>query len=119
MQDCPAFAIADQTVYSTASFKLASLSTMTGSFPPHSKSTGVMFLAQVSATNFAVLVEPVNANLFTEDSQRNFPVSPKPVMHFRIPGNGAISSKDSANALPTPGVNSLGLKTTVFPAESA
>ena len=63
MQDCPELAMADQIVASTARSRFASDATITGSFPPHSKTTGIIFAAQAAATNFAVLVEPVNESL--------------------------------------------------------
>ena len=75
--------------------------------------------AQVAATRFAVAVDPVNASLSTPLSQRNFPVSPKPVTQVKTPINPVASRNESAKNLPTAGVYSLGLKTTVFPAASA
>ena len=48
-----------------------------------------------------------------------FPVSAKPVIVVNTPANGAITLKLSWIHIPTPGVNSLGLKTTVFPAAKA
>ena len=111
--------IDDQTVASAARLMSASAATITGSFPPHSSTTGVIDAAQVAATTFAVRVEPVNASLFTPLSQRNFPVSPSPVMQVNIRDEGATSAKVSASSFPMPGVNSLGLNTTVFPAASA
>ncbi|CAB4667242.1 unannotated protein [freshwater metagenome] len=71
--------IADQRVKSEAVSISASFATSTGSFPPHSKITGVSVDAHVAATIFAVFVDPVNANLFTPLSQSALPVSPKPV----------------------------------------
>ena len=97
----------------------ASAATITGSLPPHSKTTGVIDAAQVAATTLAVRVEPVNASLLTPLSQRNFPVSPSPVIQEKIRADGATSAKVCASNFPTPGVNSLGLNTTVFPAASA
>ena len=75
--------------------------------------------AQAAATFFAVLVEPVNEILSTADSVSAFPVSGKPVRQVKISAKGAIFAKLVASQCPTPGVNSLGLKTTVFPAASA
>ena len=92
---------------------------ITGSLPPHSRITGVIVVAHCAATNFAVRVEPVKANLSTPLSQRSLPVVPRPVMHVKISANGATSAKVLANTIPTPGVYSLGLNTTVFPAASA
>ena len=119
IQVCPALDIADQIVASAARLISASAATITGSFPPHSRTTGVIVVAQDAATNFAVRVEPVNANLSTPLSHRSFPVAPRPVMQVKISANGATSAKVCANTIPTPGVYSLGLKTTVFPAASA
>ena len=59
--------MADQSVYSAASLISASLATITGSFPPHSKTTGIIDSAQLAATFFAVLVDPVNETLLTLD----------------------------------------------------
>ena len=75
--------------------------------------------AQAAATFFAVLVEPVNEILSTGDSVSALPVSGKPVRQVKISAKGAIFAKLVASQCPTPGVNSLGLKTTVFPAASA
>ena len=97
----------------------ASSATITGSLPPHSRTTGVIFAAQAAATNFAVRVEPVKANLSTPLSQRSFPVAPSPVTQVKISAKGATSAKVFAKIAPTPGVYSLGLNTTVFPAASA
>ena len=58
----------------------ASFATRTGSFPPHSRITGVIVVAHVAATIFAVFVEPVKANLSTPLSQSALPVSPSPVI---------------------------------------
>ena len=111
--------MADQIVASTARSRFASAATITGSFPPHSKTTGVMFVAHAAATNLAVLVEPVNDNLSIALVQRAFPVSAKPVIVVKMSANGATTLKLSSSHTPTPGVYSLGLKTTVFPAASA
>ena len=93
MQVCPALDIEDQTVASAARLMSASAATITGSLPPHSKTTGVIDAAQVAATTLAVRVEPVNASLLTPLSQRNFPVSPSPVTQEKIRGDGATSAK--------------------------
>ena len=92
---------------------------ITGSFPPHSRTTGVIVLAQVAATTIAVFVEPVKANLSTCASHNARPVSPYPVTHKKIFENGATSANVRESQTPTPGVYSLGLNTTVFPAASA
>ena len=92
---------------------------MTGSLPPHSRTTGVICAAHVAATIFAVRVEPVKANLSTPLSQRYLPVSPSPVTHVKMSANIDESINDCARNSPTPGVYSLGLNTTVFPAASA
>ena len=97
----------------------ASWATITGSLPPHSSTTGVIVVAQDAATNFAVRVDPVNANLSTPLSQRSLPVAPRPVTQVKTSANGATSAKVFARTVPTPGVYSLGLKTTVLPAASA
>ncbi|CAB4734158.1 unannotated protein [freshwater metagenome] len=75
--------------------------------------------AQDAATFFAVLVEPVNETLSTADSVSAFPVSGSPVTQVKMSANGAMSAKLVASQCPTPGVYSLGLNTTVFPAASA
>ena len=78
-----------------------------------------MWAAHVAATIFAVRVDPVKANLSTPLSQRNFPVSPSPVTQINTSDSRQESRNDCAKYSPTPGVYSLGLKTTVFPAASA
>ncbi|CAB4335247.1 unannotated protein [freshwater metagenome] len=112
-------AIADQSAYSAANLISASFATITGSFPPHSKTTGIIDSAQLAATFFAVLVEPVNEILFTLDCVKAFPVSGNPVTVVKMFSKGATWANESASHLPTPGVNSDGLKTTAFPAASA
>ncbi|CAB4829461.1 unannotated protein [freshwater metagenome] len=57
----------------------ASAAIITGSFPPHSRTTGVIVLAHVAATTFAVFVDPVNASLLTPLSHSARPVSAMPV----------------------------------------
>ena len=81
--------MADHKVFSTAALRLASAATITGSLPPHSKTTGIMLAAHVAATNFAVLVDPVKANLLISLSHKYLPVSPKPVMTWKISSLGA------------------------------
>ena len=78
-----------------------------------------MWAAHVAATIFAVRVEPVKANLSMPLSQRNFPVSPRPVMQVNTSAKSDESINDCARYSPTAGVYSLGLKTTVLPAASA
>ncbi|CAB4589023.1 unannotated protein [freshwater metagenome] len=119
MHDCPAFAMADHIVASTARLTSASAATITGSLPPHSRTTGTITEAHCAATSFAVRVEPVNESLSIPLTQSAPPVSPKPVIVVKISAKGATSLKLSSNHIPTPGVYSLGLKTTVFPAASA
>ena len=97
----------------------ASSATITGSLPPHSRTTGVIVVAHDAATNFAVRVDPVKANLSTPLSHKSFPVAPSPVIQVKISAKGATSAKVVARTVPTPGVYSLGLNTTVFPAASA
>ena len=97
----------------------ASSATITGSLPPHSRTTGIMLAAHVAATSLAVLVEPVKANLLISLSHKYLPVSPKPVITWKISSLGATWANESASHTPTAGVNSLGLKTTVLPAASA
>ncbi len=71
-------------------------------------------------TFLPVGVDPVNATLSTPAWHSAAPVSPKPVTTWNTP---ACSAAASPNVLamnsPTPGVNSLGLKTTALPAASA
>ena len=78
-----------------------------------------MVFAHVAATTMAVFVDPVKANLSTCASHRARPVSPRPVTQRKIFGNGATSANVRASHTPTPGVYSLGLNTTVFPAARA
>ena len=98
---------------------LASEATITGSFPPHSRTTGVIWVAHAAATSFAVRVDPVNESLLIAEVQRAFPVSPKPVIVVKTSSIGATALKLSLSHIPTPGVYSLGLNTTVFPAAKA
>ena len=97
----------------------ASAATITGSLPPHSRTTGTILSAHDAATFLAVLVEPVNEILLTADSVKARPVSGVPVTVVKIAAKGATSINVSANHLPTPGVNSEGLNTTALPAASA
>ena len=106
-------------VASAARLRSASRSTITGSFPPHSSTTGVIDSAHVAATRLAVAVEPVNASLFTPLSHKYLPASPNPVTQVKTSLSPVASKNESARNLPTAGVYSLGLKTTVFPAASA
>ena len=79
MQVCPALDMADQSAYSAAVSISASAATITGSFPPHSSTTGIIRSAQDAATFFAVLVDPVNETLFTGLCVSAIPVSGRPV----------------------------------------
>ena len=119
MQDWPALAMADQMVASTARSKFASAATITGSFPPHSRTTGVILIAQAAATNLAVFVEPVKDNLSISLVHKALPVSAKPVIVVKMSAKGATVLKLSSSHTPTPGVYSLGLNTTVLPAAKA
>ncbi len=47
------------------------------------------------------------------------PVSPRPVTTWNTWRSGTLCANSSARSAPTPGVSSLGLKTTAFPAASA
>ena len=90
------------------------------SLPPHSISTGTRFSAHAAMTRLPVAVDPVNAILPTPRARHSAaPVSPKPVTTCSNGAWGTASARVSASARPTPGVSSLGLKTTVLPAASA
>ena len=119
MHDCPALAMACHKVTSAAFLISASRSIRTGSFPPHSRTTGVIRSAQVAATFFAVRVEPVKEIFPTLLSVSAIPVSGVPVMTVKMSENGATRLKVSPSQAPIAGVYSLGLNTTVFPAASA
>ena len=119
IHDCPALDIACQRVTSAARLISASRSISTGSFPPHSSTTGVIRSAQVAATFLAVRVEPVKEIFPTALSVRAIPVSGVPVTTVKISAKGAMRFHVSPSQAPIAGVNSLGLKTTVFPAASA
>ena len=69
-------------------------------------------------TFLAVAVEPVNAILSTPDLHSAAPVDPSPVMVWNTGCAAASEFHLSASQTPTPGVSSLGLNTTVFPAAS-
>ena len=104
---------------SAARSRSASRSISIASLPPHSKIVGTIRCAQLAATFFAVRVEPVNEILSIGLSVRAWPVSGRPVIVVKRNSHGANFSKVSAIHMPTPGVYSLGLKTTAFPAASA
>ena len=76
-------------------------------------------MAHAAATNLAVRVEPVNDNLSTPLRHNALPVSAKPVIVAKMSAKGATELKLSYSQTPTPGVYSLGLNTTVFPAANA
>ena len=61
----------------------------------------------------------MNESLLIAEVQSALPVSPKPVIVVKTPAKGAMALKLSSIHIPTPGVYSLGLKTTVFPAANA
>ena len=84
-------------VASTALSMCASDATITGSFPPHSSTTGVICVAQAAATNFAVRVDPVKESLLIAEVHSAFPVSPNPVIVVKIPEKGAMALKLSSN----------------------
>ena len=106
-------------VTSAAFLISASRSIRTGSLPPHSKTTGVIFSAQAAATFLAVRVDPVKEIFPTLLFVSATPVSASPVTTENIPENGAIRCQHCSSQTPIAGVNSLGLKTTVLPAASA
>src|SRR5690606_3927715 len=86
----------------------------------HSATIGVRFSAQAAMTRLAVAVDPVKAIFFTRGSRaRAAPVSPSPVTVWNTGCSGTASANSSASRTPTPGVNSLGLKTTALPAAGA
>ncbi len=62
---------------------------------------------------------PVKASLSIRARHSAAPVSPRPVMTWNTGGPLTASAKVSASQAPTPGVYSLGLKTTALPAASA
>ena len=82
-------------------------------------STGVRVSAQAAMTSLPVLAEPVNAILSTPARHSAAPVGPKPVISWKTSWSGTTSAKVSTSHLPTAGVYSLGLKTTVLPAARA
>jgi hypothetical protein len=86
--------------------------------PPASISTGVSDSAAAAITFLPVAVEPVNASLSTPARHSAAPVSPRPVTTWKT-GRSTTSLNVCASQTPTPGVYSLGLKTTALPAASA
>ena len=64
-------------------------------------------------------MEPVNESLSMALLHSAAPVCPNPVIVVKMPANGATVLKLCSSHKPTPGVNSLGLNTTVFPAANA
>src|SRR5690349_22138289 len=116
MQDWPAFAIPPHAAAAAAAARSASSSTISASLPPHSATTGVSVSAQVAMTRLAVAVDPVNATLSTPARHRAAPVDPSPVTSCSTGCSGTTWPNASTNQAPTPGVNSLGLNTTVLPA---
>src|SRR3954454_14976197 len=115
----PALLIPPHTAASAAASTSASSSTISASLPPHSISTGVSVSAQAAITLRPVADEPVNASLSTPAVHRAAPVSPNPVTAWKVSAWGTASPNVFASQQPTPGVYSLGLKTTALPAASA
>ena len=77
------------------------------------------FSAHVAAIFLPVAVEPVNAILSTSLRVSAAPVSGPPVATKKTSAPGATLLNDSPSQCPTPGVYSLGLKTTALPAARA
>ena len=119
MQVWPALEHAPQRAASAAASTSASWSTRKASLPPASISTGVSVSAQAAITFLPVAVEPVKASLSTPARHSAAPVSPSPVTTWSTGCSGTTSAKALASQTPTPGVSSLGLKTTALPAASA
>ena len=61
----------------------------------------------------------MNATLPTREPASAAPVSPCPVTTWKTGWSGTTSENASASQTPTPGVYSLGLKTTALPAARA
>src|SRR5205085_10867032 len=108
-----------QTAAVAAASMSASSATIIASLPPHSISTGVSVSAQAAITFLPVRAEPVKAILSTPARHSAAPVSPNPVTSCSTGCSGTTSAKASTSHLPTAGVYSLGLNTTVLPAASA
>ena len=119
MQVWPALDMPPQSAASAALVMSASSSTMSESLPPASMMTGVRVSAHAAMTFLPVVPEPVKASLSTPERHRALPVGPRPVTTWRTGRPPTTSLKVSASQRPTPGVYSLGLKTTVLPAASA
>ena len=79
MQVCPELDIAPHRTASAAAEISASTSMIAASDPPHSSTTGTMRSAQLAATFFAVLVDPVKATLSTALCVSATPVAGPPV----------------------------------------
>ena len=120
MQVWPALLMEPHSAASAAAATSASSSTIIASLPPHSISTGTRFSAQAAMTRRPVVAEPVNATLSTPARVRAAPVSPRPVTTWSTSGrSGTAIAHACASHRPTPGVYSLGLKTTALPAARA
>src|SRR3954454_440612 len=119
MQVWPLLLNDPHTAASAAASRSASSSTISASLPPHSISTGVRFCAQAAMTLRPVAEEPVKASLPIGAVHRAAPVAPRPVTVWKTSGIVTAAANAFASQTPTPGVYSLGLKTTVLPAASA
>src|ERR1700710_2127050 len=105
MQVCPLLLMEPQTAASAAASMSASSSTIGG------------FCAQAAIPLLPVADEPVKASFPIAAVQSAAPVSPRPVTVRKTSARwGTASAKVSASQVPTPGVYSLGLNTTVLPA---
>ena len=100
-----------------ATSRSASSRTIAASCPPSSITTGVRCFAAASAMRRPVPGEPMKQSLSTGASTSAAPTSPAPWTTVHTPGGSA--SRTSRSRSPTPGVASLGLMTTAFPASSA
>ena len=97
----------------------ASSSTIIGSLPPSSRTTGSNRFAALSAICLPVRSEPVKKILCTAESTNAAPVEPLPCTTSRTPSGNPAEATSRLIASPTSGAYSDGLKTTELPAASA
>ncbi len=108
------------TTPSTTESRSASSKTTKGDFPPSSRLSRFPLPAVASRIARPTSVEPVKAILSTSGCATSAaPVRPSPVTTFTTPGGRPPSRHTSAKRSAVRGVNSAGLRTTVFPVASA
>src|SRR5436309_12589983 len=111
---CPQLANAPHTAPSAALGTSASSSTIMGSLPPSSSTTGIRYLAAASATRLPVVTLPVNMTLSTPAPTNAAPVEPAPGTTCKTPSSKPARDNTSLIFKPVSDVNSLGFSTTAL-----